>query len=76
VDTGGTTAKPGRVGGVPLSARGLSKDLPAIFDHVKAQCEAEATDKNLGLLQRPKYVANCVTEALKEHPEADPYDLD
>jgi hypothetical protein len=60
----------------PISAKGLSKDSQAIFDHVKLQCKAEAKDKNLGFLQRRKYVANCVVDALKEHPEADPYDLD
>ncbi len=69
------------VGGVafmlmPVSARGLSKDTQAIYEHVKQQCKTEAKEKNLGLLQRRKYVANCVMDGLKEHPEADPYDLD
>jgi hypothetical protein len=27
------------------------------------------------VLARRKYVGNCVSEGLKEHPEADPYDL-
>jgi hypothetical protein len=61
---------------VPVSAKGLSKDDQAIFDHVKSQCKSEAKDKNLGVLARRKYVGNCVLEGLKEHPEADPYDLD
>jgi hypothetical protein len=61
---------------VPVSARGLSKDTQAIYDHVKQGCKSEAKDKNLGFLQRRKYVANCVMDGLREHPEADPYDLD
>ena len=61
---------------IPVSAKGLSKDDQAIFDHVKSQCKSEAKDKGLGPLQRRKYVANCIVDGLKEHPEADPYDLD
>ena len=61
---------------MPVSAKGLSKDDQAIFDHVKSNCKAEAKEKNLGVLARRKYVANCVMDGLKEHPEADPYDLD
>jgi len=61
---------------IPVSANGLSKDTRAIYDHVKLQCKTDAKDKDLGLLQRRKYVANCVMDALKERPEADPYDLD
>lgn len=60
----------------PISAKGLSKDTQAIYDHVKLQCKSEAKDKNLGLLQRRKYIANCVVDALKDRPDADPYDLD
>jgi hypothetical protein len=61
---------------IPVSARGLSKDTQAIYDRVKQQCKTEAKDRSLGLLQRRKYVANCVMDALKERPEADPCDLD
>ncbi len=61
---------------IPVSAKGLSKDTQAIYDHVKSQCKTEAKEKNLGLLQRRKYVANCVMDGLKEHAEADPFDLD
>ncbi len=61
---------------IPVSAKGLTKDDQAIFNHVKSQCKSEAKEKNLGLLQRRKYVANCVMDGLKEHPDADPYDLD
>jgi len=61
---------------MPVSAKGLTKDEQAIFDHVKSQCKSEAKDKNLGVLARRKYVANCVMDGLKEHPDADPYDLD
>jgi hypothetical protein len=61
---------------IPISAKGLSKDTQAIYDHVKQQCKGEAKDKNLGLLQRRKYVAKCVMDALTGRPEADPFDLD
>jgi hypothetical protein len=61
---------------MPVSARGLSGDTQAIFDHVKEQCRTEAKEKNFNVLQRRKYVANCVMDGLREHPEADPYDLD
>jgi hypothetical protein len=61
---------------IPFLAKGLSKGDQAIFDHVKSQCKSEAKDKNLGVLQRRKFVASCVMDGLKEHPEADPYDLD
>ena len=61
---------------IPVSAKGLFKDTQAIYDHVKMQCKTEAKEKSLGLLQRRKYIANCVMDALKEHAEADPFDLD
>ena len=61
---------------IPVSAKGLSKDTQAIYDHVRLQCKSEAKAKNLGVLQRRKYVANCVMDALTGHPEADPFDLD
>lgn len=69
------------VGGIafmlmPVSAKGLSKDQQAIFDHVKSQCKSDAKTKGLGLLERRKYVANCVMDGLKEHADLDPYDLD
>ena len=61
---------------IPVSAKGLSKDTQAVYDHVKQQCKGEAKEKNLGVLQRRKYVANCVMDGLTGHPEADPFDLD
>jgi len=69
------------VGGIafmlmPVSAKGLSKDDQAIFDHVKSQCKSDAKAKGLGLLERRKYVANCVMDGLKEHADLDPYGLD
>ncbi len=69
------------VGGIafmlmPVSVKGLSPDMQAIYDHVKQQCKSEAKAKNLGLLQRRKYIADCVMDGLKEHPQADPFDLD
>jgi hypothetical protein len=61
---------------VPISAKGLTKSDQAIFDHVKSQCKADAKAKGLGLLDRRKFVANCVMDGLREHADLDPYDLD
>jgi hypothetical protein len=61
---------------IPVSAKGLSKDTQAIYDHVKQECRSQAKDKNLGVLQRRKFIANCVMDGLTGHPEADPFDLD
>jgi len=69
------------VGGIafmlmPITAGGLSKDQRAIFDHVKMQCKDESKAKGLELFAKRKYIANCVMDGLKGHPEMDPYDLD
>jgi len=61
---------------MPVTAKGLTKDQQAIFDHTKVQCKSDAKSKGLGLLERRKYIANCVVEGLKEHPEMGPYDFD
>ena len=69
------------VGGIafmlmPISAKGLTKSDQAIFDHVKSVCKSDAKAKGLGVLDRRKFVANCVMDGLKEHADLDPYDLD
>jgi len=61
---------------MPVQAHGLSKDQQAIFDHTKLQCKDAAKAKNLGILERRKYVSNCVLEGLNGHPEMDPFDID
>ena len=61
---------------MPVQAHGLSKDQQAIFDHTKSQCKDQAKTKSLGILERRKFVANCVMEGLNGHPEMDPFDID
>jgi hypothetical protein len=61
---------------MPVQAHGLSKGEQAIFDYTKLQCKDGAKAKSLGVLERRKYVANCVLEGLNGHPDMDPLDVD
>lgn len=61
---------------MPVQAHGLSKDQQAIFDHTKLQCKDTAKAKGLGVLDRRKFVANCVLEGLSGHPDIDALDID
>lgn len=61
---------------MPVQAHGLTKAEQAIFDHTKLQCREDAKAKGLGLFERRKYIASCVMDSLKGHPEMDPFDFD
>jgi hypothetical protein len=61
---------------VTVGKLSLSKEEQAVFDHTKLQCKSEAKAHSLGAIERRKYVANCVVDALWKHPDLDPYDLD
>jgi hypothetical protein len=54
----------------------LTEAQKAIVKHTRSQCKDQAKAKGLGWLERRLFVANCVIEGLKDHPEIDPMDLD
>jgi hypothetical protein len=61
---------------MPVQAHGLSKADQAIFDYAKLRCKDDAKSKGLGVFDRRKFVANCVMDALKGHPDLDAFDID
>jgi len=61
---------------MPAKAATLTEAQKAIVAHERAQCKDKAKTKGFGFLERRLFVAQCVIEGLKDHPEIDPYDLD
>ncbi|MHC2335402.1 pyruvate/2-oxoglutarate dehydrogenase complex dihydrolipoamide acyltransferase (E2) component [Bradyrhizobium sp. USDA 4454] len=55
---------------VPAAAA-VSKADKAALKRAIVACKAEAKGKKIKWLSRRKYVNNCVTEAMKEHPNMD-----
>jgi hypothetical protein len=52
-------------------AASLSKADKVALKQAIVACKAEAKGKKIKWLARRKYVNNCVTEALKDHPNMD-----
>ncbi|MBR0693178.1 hypothetical protein JQ553_08120 [Bradyrhizobium lablabi] len=55
----------------PVEAAPLSKADKAALKQAIVACKAQAKGRKIKWLARRKYVNNCVTEALKEHPNVD-----
>lgn len=55
----------------PADAASPSKADKAALKRAIVACKAEAKDKKIRWLSRRKYVNNCVTEAMKDHPKMD-----
>ena len=55
---------------VPADAAVSKADKAALKQAIVA-CKAEAKGKKIKWLSRRKYVNNCVTEAMKDHPNMD-----
>jgi len=55
----------------PAEAASPSKADKAVLKRAIVACKAEAKGKKIKWLSRRKYVNNCVTEAMKEHPNMD-----
>jgi hypothetical protein len=55
----------------PAEAAGPSKADKAALKRAIVACKAEAKGKKIKWLSRRKYVNNCVTEAMKDHPTID-----
>jgi hypothetical protein len=55
----------------PAEAAIPSKADKATLKRAIVACKAEAKGKKLRWLSRRKYVNNCVTEAMKDHPNID-----
>ncbi|UGY13502.1 hypothetical protein HAP48_0033680 [Bradyrhizobium septentrionale] len=55
----------------PVEAARLSKADKIALKQAIVACKAEATGRKVKWLARRKYVNNCVSEALKEHPNVD-----
>ncbi|MCC8977371.1 hypothetical protein H8A92_00720 [Bradyrhizobium sp. 10BB] len=55
---------------VPAAAAVSRADKVALKRAIVA-CKAEANGRKIKWLSRRKYVNNCVTEAMKEHPNMD-----
>jgi hypothetical protein len=53
---------------LPAKAASLSKADKAALKRAIVACKAEAKGKKIKWLSRRKYVNNCVTEAMKDHP--------
>jgi hypothetical protein len=56
---------------VPTEAASPSKADKAALKRAIMACKAEAKGKRIKWLSRRKYVNNCVTEAMKDHPNMD-----
>ena len=52
----------------PAEAANPSKADKAALKRAIVACKAEAKGKKIRWLSRRKYVNNCVTEAMKDHP--------
>jgi hypothetical protein len=55
----------------PAAAASVSKADKAALKRAIAACKAEAKGKKIKWLSRRKYVNNCVTDAMKDHPNMD-----
>jgi hypothetical protein len=55
----------------PAEAASPSKADKAALKRAVVACKAEAKGKKIKWLSRRKYVNNCVTEAMKDHPNMD-----
>jgi hypothetical protein len=55
----------------PAEAASPSKADKAALKRAIVACKAEAKGKKIRWLSRRKYVNNCVTEAMKDHPTMD-----
>ena len=55
----------------PAAAANASKADKATLKRAIVACKAEAKGKKVKWLSRRKYVNNCVTEAMKDHPNMD-----
>ena len=55
----------------PTEAASPSKADKATLKRAIVACKAEAKGKKIRWLSRRKYVNNCVTEAMKDHPNMD-----
>jgi hypothetical protein len=55
----------------PAEAASPSKADKVALKRAIVACKAEAKGKKVKWLSRRKYVNNCVTEALKDHPNMD-----
>jgi hypothetical protein len=55
----------------PAEAASPSKADKAALKRAIVACKAEAKGKKIKWLSRRKYVNNCVTEAMKDHPTMD-----
>jgi hypothetical protein len=55
----------------PANAAKLSKADKQAVKQALVACKAQAKGKKVKWLARRKYVKNCVTEALKDHPNID-----
>lgn len=55
----------------PAEAASPSKADKAALKRAIVACKAEAKGKKIKWLSRRKYVNNCVTEAMKSHPNID-----
>jgi hypothetical protein len=55
----------------PAEAASPSKADKATLKRAIVACKAEAKGKKIRWLSRRKYVNNCVTEAMKDHPNMD-----
>ena len=55
----------------PAEAANPSKADKAALKRAIVACKAEAKGKKIKWLSRRKYVNNCVTEAMKDHPTID-----
>jgi hypothetical protein len=55
----------------PGEAASPSKADKAALKRAIVACKAEAKGKKIKWLSRRKYVNNCVTEAMKDHPNID-----
>jgi hypothetical protein len=55
----------------PAEAASPSKADTAALKRAIVACKAEAKGKKIRWLSRRKYVNNCVTEAMKDHPTID-----
>jgi hypothetical protein len=55
----------------PAEAASPSRADKAALKRAIVACKAEAKGKKIKWLSRRKYVNNCVTEAMKDHPNMD-----
>jgi hypothetical protein len=56
---------------MPVEAASVSKADKAVLKRAVVACKAEAKGKKIKWLSRRRYVNNCVTNAMKDHPNMD-----